>query len=474
MVLGTSQQMSQSLVMTPALQQAIKLLQLSRIELEEQIQAELQENPVLELVEEAGSAPQSVEEGQSQPDEVPVPVSEAQAEQQAEQQDFENYLNKYEPESYEPGMFDLGEEYEAPIRQRGSLVQLLLGQIGELCISPEEQVAAEMLVQNLDDDGYLRTPLAELANEDFSETFLEEVLVDIVQDLDPLGIGSRTLGEFLLVQINNMKRSELTVPYPLVKGIIDRYLGELDKKGIKKIARILRYSEEQVLQAILFLKELEPSPAGGDEPEYNPTVIPDIYYVKNQKGKFEVILNDDGIPRLGINQEYVKLAKNGNRDTYNYVEKKYQAAKWFVRSIEQRQRTIFRVGESILKFQRKFFEYGVSHLQGLNLRDVADDIGVHESTVSRVTSNKYAHTPFGIYELKFFFGSGIKGGSLSVEVLKARFKELIDGEDPKKPLTDDDLVEKLRAEGYEIARRTATKYRADMNIPTASARKNRL
>ncbi|ADU65340.1 RNA polymerase sigma-54 factor, RpoN [Desulfurispirillum indicum S5] len=463
MSLGQTQTLQQSLVMTPALQQAIKLLQLSRLELEEQIETELLENPVLEA-EPAGSTDEW--------DEVPAQVSEGEK----EINDFENYLNSYGENFSEGASYEIpDDEYETPIKNRESFTAMLLGQLGLMKIGEEQRGAAYILVNNLDEDGYLRVPLEELASEHYPVALLEEVLVEVVQNLEPLGVGSRSIKEFLLVQLENMSHRELTAPYDVVRGIIEKFLEEMDKKGLKKITRVLKCTEEEALEAIALIRDMEPVPAQGYVDDENSTVIPDVYYVKDKDGQFLVLTNDDGLPRLNVNHSYIQLAKSApDKESYAYIERKYQAAKWFIKSIEQRQKTILRVAQSILKFQGEFFHRGPMYLKGLNLREVADDIGVHESTVSRVTTSKYAHTPYGIYELKFFFGSGIKGGSLSVDVLKHRLREIIEGENPQKPLSDEKLVSMLAAEGFDVARRTVAKYRADLGIPTASARKNKL
>ncbi|MBB5021001.1 RNA polymerase factor sigma-54 [Desulfurispira natronophila] len=465
MNLGQTQTLQQSLVMTPALQQAIKLLQLSRLELEQQIENELLENPVLEAEDPV------VEDGL---EELSSPVSTIEQ----DRNDFENYLNSYGENLPTGSSYEVPEDdYEPPIRSRQSISTELMGQVREMDIPDKQIQAAFILINNLDADGYLRVPLEELASEHYPQDLLETVLTEVVQELDPPGLGSRNIQEYLLIQLEWMNHHDLNAPYQIVRGIIELFLEQMDKKGLKKIVRNLHCTEEEAIKAIDVIRSMEFSPAHGyfDYDDHNITIVPDVYYVRDNNGQYRVLTNDDSLPRLHVNQDYLRLAKSTpDKESYQYVEKKYQAAKWFVKSIEQRQKTILRVAQSILKFQHGFFQGGPMHLQGLNLSQVADDIGVHESTVSRVTTNKYAHTPWGIYELKFFFSSGIKGSSLSVDVLKQHLKELIEGEDSKKPLSDEKLVGILKAKGFEVARRTVAKYRADLGIPTASARKNRL
>lgn len=464
--LGQTQSLQQSLVMTPALQQAIKLLQLSRLELESQIEQELLENPVLELQDDQDDSTDSQQAAAE---------SEApQSEQAAENSDFETYLSRHEGNLGEYGPIDRSdEEYETPIRSRQTSLDELAAQLGTLDLDPQERQIALQILGNIEDDGYLRTPLDELFASTEDRQIADEILTEHIQNLEPSGVGARDLREFLLIQLDNMRMRDLPVSSRIVRTIIERYLGHIDKRSIKRIARILQASEDDIIAAMDLIRHMDVSPLQGASDETPQTAIPDVYYLRDQHGEFFVQLADD-LPRLQINPGYLHLARSGDREAYQFVERKYQAARWFLRSIEQRQRTILRVAQSILHFQRPFFEKGPAFLKGLNLRDVAEDIDVHESTVSRVTSNKYAYTPYGVFELKYFFSSGIKGGDLSVDVLKSRLRDLIESEPPEKPFSDDKLVGILKGEGFSLARRTIAKYRADMGIPTASQRKNRL
>jgi len=492
--------LSQQLVMTPQLQQAIKLLQLSRLELVGLVQQELQENPVLEEVldgdesdaaagEEAEArGSESEREAESEPApaderEEPAPTAEGAdaAEADAEPTDAEkvadiewqDYMDSY-PQT---GIRDAGGDDERPsfestLTRRPTLTEHLEWQLQLAGLPREVETAARFIIGNLDERGYLRSTLEEIARQAGAEPEIVERALAQVQELDPVGVAARSLQECLSLQARAYEIDD-----PIVLRIIDECLDTLIKRDFRGVAKRLGIPIEDVALAAEVIGRLEPRPGrafGGDDPIY---IIPDIYVYKIGDD-FHIVLNDDGLPRLRINGLYRDVLAKGNasvsKDTKDYVHEKVRSALWLIKSIHQRQRTIYKVMESIIKQQREFFERGVDHLKPLNLRDVADDIEMHESTVSRVTTNKYVHTPQGIFELKYFFNSSIQrvmGEAVASESVKERIRRLIVNEDPRRPLSDQRIAEMLKVANIDIARRTVTKYRESMNLLSSTKRR---
>ncbi|HUH02850.1 MAG TPA: RNA polymerase factor sigma-54, partial [Kofleriaceae bacterium] len=335
-------------------------------------------------------------------------------------------------------------------------------------LTPRQIELGLALIGNIDADGYIKDPpLCEIsAEEDCTEEELEIVL-ETIQSFDPIGVGARSLAECLLIQAIALGQDD-----DLVVHIIKDHLSNLEKKNYQAIARDLKEPIEEIYEAAKVIMDFDPRPGkqyAADEPQY---ITPDVY-IHKVGDKFFVVPNDDGLPKLKISSFYRSAMGNSN-GAKEYIQDKLRSAQWLIRSIQQRQRTIIKVSESILKFQREFFEKGIAHLKPLILRDVAEDIGMHESTISRVTTNKYVHTPQGIFELKFFFNSGISrtnGDDLASQAVKSKIKILIGEENPKKPYSDQKIVEMLKKTGIDIARRTVAKYREQMGILSSSKRK---
>jgi RNA polymerase sigma-54 factor len=492
--------LTQQLVMTPQLQQAIKLLQLSRLELVSLVQQELEENPVLEEAPELDETPEGGEhaDGSDVLDaNAPAPqdaVSETPSADEAASTadagadgspepepsdadkiadlDWQEYLDA-PPQTgmREGGGDDDRPSFEATLTRRTTLAEHLLWQLQLESAPADELSAAEFIAGNLDERGYLRSTVEDIAKQAGVETEVAERALARVQALDPTGVAARDLRECLTTQAQTLGISD-----PIVLRILDQALDLLVKRDFRKVARELGIGVGEVDAAAKVIGRLEPRPGrefGGDEPVY---IVPDIYVYKIGD-EMHVVLNDDGMPRLRISRLYREvLAKGGTveKDTRNYVHDKVRSAMWLIKSIHQRQRTIYKVMQSILKFQRDFFDKGIEYLKPLNLRDVADDIEMHESTVSRVTTNKYAHTPQGIYELKYFFNSSIRrlqGESIASESVKERILQLIKNEDPRRPLSDQRIAEMLRVHDINIARRTVTKYREALNLLSSTKRR---
>jgi RNA polymerase sigma-54 factor len=507
MALELKQQLrlSQQLVMTPQLQQAIKLLQLSRLELVGLVQRELQENPVLEEtpdgeagvdapdapeasdggdVAEAAEAPEAREAGEAAASEVaaaegvaPEPAAAGDEPEPSDQEkiadiDWQNYAEAY-PQT---GMREAREDddrpgFEATLTRRATLAEHLEWQLHLSSLSEAEKLVAEFIIGNLDERGYLQASVEELAREaEVGLSVAESALVKL-QEFDPPGVAARDLQECLAIQVR-----VLGIADPIVDRILEECLDQLVKRDFRGVSRKLGIPIEEVAAGAKVIGRLEPRPGrafGGDDPVY---IVPDIYVYKIGE-EFHVVLNDDGMPRLRISNLYREVLTRGSRsskDTRAYVHEKVRSAMWLIKSIHQRQRTIYKVMQSIIKHQREFFEKGINFLKPLNLRDVAEDIEMHESTVSRVTTNKYAHTPQGIFELKYFFNSSIHkldGDEIASESVKDRIHHLIRNEDPRRPLSDQRIAEMLRVANINIARRTVTKYREALNLLSSTKRR---
>ncbi|HNZ30642.1 MAG TPA: RNA polymerase factor sigma-54 [Smithellaceae bacterium] len=477
--------LSQQLIMTPQLQQAIKLLQLSRLELVETINQEMEENPLLEEVsaeEEGGDFNAELEEDAQSTENADVRQREKAAELTGEgdgreEFDWNNYLEDYGPVGVTYGQKDT----EAPtwdnvLTESKSLPQYLMWQMKLSPLSKNEIKVGIQIIGNLDQNGYLCATVAEIASlENVSEEYAESVLQKI-QELDPPGIAARNLQECLLIQARMMgaKRN------PIVEAIIRDHLKDLELKNYLNIARKLKVPIREVEKAVLLISNMDPRPGSVYAEEKIQTIIPDVYVVK-AGDEYKIIVNDDGLPRLRISNFYREimagLTAQNNREQENgkkYIREKVQAATWLIKSIQQRQKTIYKVAESIVKFQKDFFDKGINYLKPLVLRDIAADVEMHESTISRVVNNKYMHTPRGIFELKYFFGSSIQrvsGETIASKSVKEEIKKIISQEQPKKPYSDCEIVEMLKGKGITIARRTVAKYREMMGILPSSKRK---
>jgi RNA polymerase sigma-54 factor len=469
--------------MTPQLQQAIKLLQLSQLELVSTVQQELEQNPVLEegLEGEEEAAPDVVADAAAaepasqateQEDRAEPGDAEAAADKLADI-DWQSYAEAYPQTSYggSAPSDDGRPSFEATATKRETLQEHLQWQLQLSAMSADDQLAASWVLGNLDDNGYLQSGTEEIARQSGLAPELVEQAIAGIQRLDPPGIAARDLPECLRLQLDALRIQD-----PLARKLVAEHLDQLQKRDFKGLARDTGATIEQLAAAAQVIANLEPRPGrafGGEDPIY---IVPDIYVTK-VGDDYHIVLNEDGLPKLKINSLYrdvLARSRDVAKDTREYVQERVRSALWLIKSIHQRQRTIYKVMESIVRFQREFFERGIAHLKPLNLRDVADDIGMHESTVSRVTTNKYAHTPQGIFELKYFFNSSINrvdGDAIASESVKERIRKLIAAEDPKNPLSDQRIAEILKGTNIDIARRTVTKYREAMNILSSTQRR---
>jgi RNA polymerase sigma-54 factor len=481
--------LSQQLVMTPQLQQAIKLLQMSRMELVDMVREELLENPVLEdSMDQVEGRAERVEQHSLERGEIATIDQQINAddrasletkasEKKAEEIDWERYLENHALQaplpSFRGGMEDELPSYEDTATRAEDLADHLTWQIRMSDLQDDEKGFALLVVGNLDELGYLRvegvsedeivTKLAAEAGLDAEDA--EEVL-KIIQRMDPTGVASRSLRECLLVQADHFGLDALA------RTVISDHLGHLEKRNYQAIAKALKVTVEEVYDIAQVIAELEPRPGRNfisEEPRY---ITPDVEVIKVGDDYF-VRANDDGMPRLKISGFY-RAAMQGDPKAKEYIQGKLRSAQWLIRSIDQRRKTIVRVTECIIEKQREFFEKGIDFLKPMILRDVAETVGMHESTISRVTSNKYVNTPQGLFELKFFFNSAIRRENdedIASESVKQAIKKIIGDEDPREPHSDQKIVEILAQQDIVIARRTVAKYREMLGILSSSKRK---
>jgi len=469
--------LSQQLIMTPQLQQAIKLLQLSRMELVEAIQQEIEENPLLEEVS-AGDENESELQGDMTIDEVRA-VERANAEITGEgdgkdEFDWNTYLEDYGPVGVTYYREDTeGPTWENVLTKKPSLTDHLMWQLRLSRMTEEEVAIGEQIIGNLDADGYLKASIEEIAALEGKEPVLVESVLRKVQDFDPAGVAARDLQECLMIQARVMGVSNA-----LLEHILEDHLKDLETKNYPYIARKLKVPIYDVLEAVSIISRMDPKPGLAYNEDKDQYVVPDVFVFKIGD-EYKIILNEDGLPRLRISNFYREILGGVNgaekkAACREYIKERIQSATWLIKSIQQRQRTIYRVAESIIKYQKDYFDKGIQYLKPMVLRDVAEDVEMHESTISRVTTNKYMHTPRGIFELKYFFNSSIQrtsGDAIASKSVQEEIRKIIAKEDKKKPLSDSEIVDILKTMGISIARRTVAKYREMMGILPSSKRK---
>jgi RNA polymerase sigma-54 factor len=492
------QRQVQKLVMTPQMQQAIQLLQLQSMELAQLLEQEMAQNPMLEEVEtvereeEEETAPVPAADGGvattppvTEPDRTEgsdnidhLGSDDMKALEEVNWDDLFSDDRSWESNTIESERYDEGKrEYFSNTAARGqSLQEYLSQQLGLSAFADTEKRIAEVIIGNIDIDGYLRLTIEELtqeinkANITASIEEVEKVLVK-VQQFDPPGVAARTMQECLLLQLQAKQISN-----PLVKEILTNHFAELERHKFPQIAKQLKVSLSQIQEATDIIAQLEPRPGSRFNSSAPQTIIPDVI-VEKIDDEYQITLNDEGIPRLRISPTYQSMLKNRAtlpKDQYEFLVEKFKSAKNLIRNIERRQKTILMITESIVKTQQEFFDQGIEYLKPLKLREIAELVGVHESTVARVTTNKYVQTPHGIFELKYFFSSGVDsfdGESVSARSLRQMITSLIQNEDSNKPLSDQKIADILIAKGIDIARRTVAKYREQVKILPAHMRK---
>lgn len=481
-----SLKLTQQLVITPQLQQAIKLLQLSRLELQNLIQHELLENPILEETPEEAASKEEEEVSVTEPaallhephdkeQKAPEVGTKDGELKEPTNFDWENYIGSYNSadmgSSETPDFSDEPPPYENLAPTGASLQDHILWQLHMAAVPQSEFEIAEELIGNIDDEGYLKADLGEMAQKLGVSLFQVEEALASIQELDPPGVGARNLKECLKIQIEPFDPREKA----LLETLIDHHLEDLERKNYPVILKDLKISMERLRELAHVISTLEPKPGrpfGSERPQY---IIPDVF-VEKVGSDYIVFLNDDGLPKLQVSNFYrnALYQKEMPSNAKEYIQDKLRSALWLIRSIHQRQRTLYRVTSSIVKFQKDFLEHGVSALKPMVLRDIAEDINMHESTISRVTTNKYVQTPRGLFELKFFFNARVPAGNgdgLTSEAVKEEIRKLVTTEDAKKPLSDQIITDLLNKNNIQIARRTVAKYRELMGILPASRRR---
>lgn len=461
--------LSQQLVMTPQLQQAIKLLQLSRMELMETVQQEMLENPFLE---EAYSDLAS--EAREAEDRTGT-ENEAYDRELAKDASWEDYLGEFAstPKNTQTRDVDGGEELsplEARCAAKPTLEGHLLWQLRLSPLADAQKEIGEIIIGNLSSNGYLQASIEDLAEmAHASQDQVTEVLQRI-QVMDPVGVAARDVKECLMIQLKNLNYDR----DPILVQLVSEHLEDLEARRYKPLLRKFHLDMEDLQEYLAIIQGLDPMPGasfGGGEPTY---VSPDVFVYK-MGDEFVIMLNDSDIPQLHLSELANMQTENVTEKEKEYFNEKIRSASWLIKSLYQRQRTLYKVTEAIVRHQKDFFEKGVTHLTPLILKDIADDINMHESTISRITTNKYVATPHGIFELKFFFNSGLEldnGTQVGSESVKALIKKFIGEEDQKNPLSDERLAEMLKDHlKVNIARRTVAKYRTAMDIPSSSRRR---
>lgn len=461
---GLTQEQTQKLMMTPELRLAIKILQFSTIELVEYIQEELVENPLLEVVEETPETHESEPEAE---------VQAADDEQDKFDIDWEQYFDDahYSRESVNYDHKQDYPQYDSFIAEVPTLHDHLMFQLMLAKLNKDERTVGEFFIGNIDDNGYLCCSADEAAIQCNVPFAVAEKVLAVIQGFDPSGVGARDLVECLLIQYEL-----LGLKNDLLKEIICNHLEEVAEGKTMKVAKKLGISLKKTQEVVDSLKLLEPKPGR----RFSPTdrtryIVPDIV-IEKIDNEYIVLVNDISTPRLTINSVYREIARGntGDQEGRKYLETKLNSAAWLMKSIEQRRETLYKVARSIVDFQREFFDRGIKFLKPMNLKHVAQALGIHESTVSRATANKYMQTPKGLFEMKFFFSSGVsnfQGTSTSAEAIKKMIREMVEEEDPQKPLSDQKIGELLRAKGVDISRRTVAKYRDETGILSTSKRR---
>ena len=494
--IGLTQGLRQTLVITPQLKQAIKILQLAQVDLAQLMAEEAEQNPTLEVLDAGEEDPDVEGSGQASDDRLQeladptaadagsAPTEEVAAELAPEtstlsEMNWEEYLSDWATNLSQGSMSagaggewdeDRRPSVENTLSRDSTLADHLTWQLRMGEFTPEERTIGDLLVGNADDNGYLRIGVEDVAFEAGADPATVERVLARMQDFEPAGVLARDLRECLLIQLRQ-RGEEAGVAAAIVRD----HLPLLEARRFDRLAREIGVEPEEVARAAALIASLEPKPGRDFTTQDVRYVIPDVF-VEKMDGEWVVHLNDDGMPRLRVSNAYKRMLvdEEGSTEAKNYIREKLSSAQWLIRSIQQRQSTLFKVTTSIVRFQKGFLEHGVKALRPLRLKDVAEDIDMHESTVSRATANKWVHTPQGTLELKYFFTSSIRssdGEDFSAESVKEQIRGIIESEDPRKPFSDQHIAQVLAGSNVEIARRTVAKYREIMGILPSSKRR---
>ena len=478
--------LGQHLTMTPQLQQAIRLLQLSTMDLQTEIQQTLEENPMLEIEEESTSSASEreqqnksesklnqqdeqldLERTQDLPDELPV---------DSEWEDIYDIATAGISNAIQAGGENISDYLENQSMQGDTLAEHLLWQLRNMSTSDTDFAIGIAIIDAINDDGYLTESAEEIHAGLVDELDIEldevEAVLHLIQHFDPLGVGARDLKECLLLQLDQLDES--TEGLADVRMLIRDHLEQIGSRDYARLLKSTRLSEEKLQELIIFIQSLNPKPGSTISPNRAEYIIPDIF-VRKVNGEWTISLNPESAPKIRINPLYAGyVKKSGRGKDSSYLRNSMQEARWFLKSLQSRSDTLLRVGKAIVDRQRLFLEYGDEGMKPMVLRDIAEELDMHESTISRVTTQKYMHTPRGVFEFKFFFSSHVStadGGECSATAIRAMVKKLIENENPRKPMSDNKISAFLVKEGINVARRTVAKYREAMSIPPSNERK---
>ena len=483
------QRQVQKLILAPALQQAIKLLPLTNLELIEIIDTELSQNPMLEVAEETeeekpegegqedlkGKEEVEDEQKKAQEDIEIGETKESYEEEQDQDMDYESYFQEYFDNGIRTYFSEKKEavSLENILTRSASLWDHLNWQANLTFFDEKDKEIAQYIIGNINEDGYLATSVEEIAKRnDVTVDKINEVR-DKIKKFDPIGAGSLDLREALLAQMDYFQIKD-----KVTRTIVSDHLHLLEKSNFSQVAKILNISLSSVKNHIEIIKHLNPIPGRKYSQEKTFYVVPDIVVTK-EDNEYRITLNNEGLPQLRINNYYKKIlarASKNNPEAYRFLKEKMKQAFWFLRSLDQRNKTVFRVAKYIVDKQKEFIERGLDYIKPLTLVELAQELGVHESTVGRVVANKYIMTPRGVFSLKYFFHkslSGDFGEEISSLRVKEKIKKLVEGEDKSHPLSDIEICDMLAKENFRIARRTVAKYRMQLNIPPSHIRKRR-
>jgi RNA polymerase sigma-54 factor len=505
---------AQKQILTPGLVQMVTVLQLNRLELKEMINQEIVENPVLEESTEEGEeitpeelqplleaeraaepadqslldaadikldaeAPEIVRSGdafaETEAAGESTDTAEATTTDPFDEIDFGSFFDDYLDPGYRSPAAESVEKpsFETFLSQPQTLPDYLRSQLSVALLDDETREAAEAIIGNLDEDGYLTATLDEMAEQNGTTRAIMEAALKAVQGLDPAGVGARDLKECLLLQIESVN-GRGGVSWQIVSS----HMRLLEMRQFKELARLLGRPQEHIDIAVSMIRHLNPRPGIRFSGPGARAVEPDVYFIRDGED-FVIQMNDDEIPQLRLNAQYRKMLdrdQGATKEVRDYVRERYSSAIQLMKNIEQRKHTILRVCEAIRRRQSDFLAQGIDYLRPMMIKDVAEEVGVHPSTVSRAVANKYAHTPHGVYELRYFFSEAVQGpsgGETPLLLLKRKVKKMIEDEDPRRPLTDDHITARLQAEGIDVTRRTVAKYREDMKIPSTHQRRVR-
>ncbi|MDE1155629.1 MAG: RNA polymerase factor sigma-54 [Acidobacteriaceae bacterium] len=485
--------LSQRQVLTPGLVQMVSVLALNKLELKDMINGELVENPVLEEIDESAETydERAAREGDRERSAEDLAAGNDREKDPFDEIDFGSYFQDYLDPGFRTGGTSLEEfdperpSFEHFLSKPATLSDHLLWQIGSLPLREELRQAVEVVIGNLNEDGYLTASDEEIAASLAFELGAEEDLAPliaeargVIRQLDPAGIGAHDLRECLLLQLAQVPQGEQESSVAaLARKIVEQHLLLLQRKDLRELVRLTKARQEQVNEAVEIIRRLDPRPGQRYNHVATRLIEPDVAFVKRDES-WVVVMNEEDLPALRLNAGYRRMLRERSteREVREYVKERYKSAIQLLRNIEQRKNTIVRTCEAIVRRQQDFLDRGVDGMRPMMIKEVAEEIGVHPSTVSRAVANKYVHTPQGVYELRFFFsegGNGSEGSELPLVLLKRRVKKLIDEEDPRKPWTDEYLAEALQKQGIKVTRRTVAKYREDMQIPSTHQRRMR-